>query len=94
MPVFAKVFARNLEGEYEQELMLNLDRVVKIELTNKDDTDPRSPCLSIVTLDSGEELVVQGTPEDLVTHQQYLYRPGPRGEERTTRQQPDGDVSR
>ena len=94
MTVFAKVFARDLEGEYEREFMLNLDHVVKIEPTNKDDTDPRSAPLSIVTLDSGEELVVLGTPEDLVTHQQYLYRTGPKGEERTTRQQPDGHVSR
>lgn len=90
MTLFAKMFARDLEGEYERELVLNLDHVVKIELTNKDDTDP----LSIVTLDSGEELVVLGRPEDLVTHQQYLYRPEPKGEERTAGQQPDGHVSR
>jgi hypothetical protein len=76
-------------GNQIRGLMLNLDRVVKIEPTNRDDTDPRSPPLSIVTLDSGEELVVLGTPEDLLTHEQYLYRTEPRGEARTTRQQPD-----
>ena len=58
MTVFAKVFARGLDGKYERELMVNLDHIVKIEPTNKDDTDPRSAPLSIVTLDSGEELVV------------------------------------
>lgn len=68
-----KVFCRDLQGNYESVVFLNADHILKIE---------QAACgveevSSIVTLITGDKVEVAGTPEDLVTHEQYFYpRPG------------------
>ena len=66
---FLKVFCRDLEGQYDSAVFLNAAHILKIELAacGADEVS------SIITLTTGERLEVAGTPEDLVTHEQYFY---------------------
>ena len=66
---FMKVFGRDLQGKHETAIFINVDHILKIELAACDGEDVSS----IITLTSGERLEVAGTPEDLVTHEQYFY---------------------
>jgi hypothetical protein len=66
---FIKVFCRDLEGGNENAVILNVDHIMKIELAA---CSAEEVC-SIITLINGEKLEVAGTPEDLVTHEQYFY---------------------
>ena len=66
---FVKVFCRDLQGKHENAIFLNAGHIVKIELAACDAEEVSS----IITLTSGEQLEVAGTPEDLVTHERYFY---------------------
>ena len=66
---FVKVFCRDLQGKHENAVFLNAGHIVKIELA----ACGAEEVASIITLVNGEKLEVAGTPEDLVTHERYLY---------------------
>ena len=66
---FIKVFCRDLRGKYENEVFLNVDHIVKIELA----ASSVDEVASIITLTTGENFDVAGTPEDLMTHDRYFY---------------------
>ena len=66
---FVKVFCRDLQGKHENAVFLNADHIVKIELA----ACGAEEVSSIITLINGEKLEVAGTPEDLVTHERYIY---------------------
>lgn len=66
---FVKVFCRDLQGKQENAIFLNANHVVKIELA----ACGAEEVSSIITLVNGEKLEVAGTPEDLLTHEQYFY---------------------
>ena len=66
---FVKVFCRDSHGKHEAAIFLNAEHIVKIELAACDAEEVSS----IITLTTGEKIEVAGTPEDLVTHEQYFY---------------------
>lgn len=66
---FIKVFCRDLQGRHENPIFLNAAHIVKLELAACDATEVSS----IITLTNGEKIEVAGTPEDLVTHEQFFY---------------------
>jgi hypothetical protein len=66
---FIKVFVRDLDGRYDRELLLNTAHIVKVEPANL----PGGHAFSILTLTTGEKIEVVGTPDDLLTHGQYLF---------------------
>jgi hypothetical protein len=66
---FIKVFCRDLEGRHNNAVFLNADHILKIELAARSADE----VTSIITFDTGEQLEVAGTPEDLVTHERYFY---------------------
>ena len=63
------MFCRDLQGKHENPLFLNAAHIVKIELAACDAEEVSS----IITLTNGEKIEVAGTPEDLVTHERYIY---------------------
>ena len=80
---FVKVFCRDLQGKHENAIFLNANHIVKIELA----ACGAEEVSSVITLINGEKLEVAGTPEDLVTHEQYFY-PKERAESSTEEWRP------